>query len=119
MKTTALGIAYVVIAFLTFGHVYNSNYVPERDCGARPHSINEYDKYQAWENCRFGQPRPTTPLMAAFPATYAGAAWPLYWVGLAAIAVTAKPSVTMTREETVDEIAKAISELNAIFSGQE
>jgi hypothetical protein len=81
-------IAYVAVAFLTFGHVFNANYVPPRDCGARPSIVNQYENYETWYDCEFGEPRPTHAFTVGYPAFFIGAFWPAYWAGKAAIEVT-------------------------------
>jgi hypothetical protein len=79
--------AYAVCAVLTFGHVFNNNYTPPVDCGPRPHSAEKPELYEAWRYCTFDYDSVDT-FEAGFPAAYAGAAWPLYWAGRIAIAVT-------------------------------
>jgi hypothetical protein len=94
MNWTPCAIAvYVIAGFLTFGHVYNANYVPPQplvDCGKKPEVLGDgWDEY--WDCRRDNIDRKygaTPPFVAAIPAFYAAIAWPVYWGGKIAIKVT-------------------------------
>lgn len=88
----AIAIAvYVVVGFLTFGHVFNANYVeptPVEQCGAKPNILDDRPGWDKWYDCTHPDWRMHTTLGASFPAMLAGAAWPVYWGGKLAIKVT-------------------------------
>lgn len=92
----AIAIAvYVVAGFLTFGHVFNANYVaptPVIDCGDKPDVLKDYEGNRAWYDCERkridAKYSGTTYFEAAFPAVYAAIGWPVYWGGKLAIKVT-------------------------------
>lgn len=75
--------AYVIVGFLTFGHVYNG-VAPREDCGVRPNIIEEPDKWDRWYSCK----NPRANDLFGFDSFMAGAFWPVYWGGKAAIEVT-------------------------------
>jgi len=92
-KTTALLVTYALGVFLTFGHVFNANYIeptPKIDCGERPTSIDvNWNAY--WDCLRANidaEYSGTTRFQAGFPAAYAAIVWPIYWGGTIAIKVT-------------------------------
>jgi hypothetical protein len=84
---------YAIAAFLTFGYVFNENYVeptPVVDCGVVPKVMSgDWDAY--W-NCRKSNIEAigsgTTKFDAGFPAAYAAVLWPLYWGAHLGIKVT-------------------------------
>lgn len=78
--------AYIVVASLTYGTVFNDTYNPRPDCGARPDSVAHAEQYEIWYDCQFGDH--TDAFEAGLPAAYAAAFWPLYWAGRIGIAVT-------------------------------
>ncbi|TPJ86974.1 MULTISPECIES: hypothetical protein [unclassified Mesorhizobium] len=85
--------AYAIGAFLTFGHIFNQNYVeptPVVDCGQMPEVLGH--GWDAYWDCRqsniYAPGTGTSRFEAGFPAAYAAIAWPIYWGGHFAIKVT-------------------------------
>lgn len=90
MKTGLIVTAYAVGAFLTFGHVFNDNYVEPKstiECGAKPNILDDETGWSAWYDC-IHPPFSASKFGAAFPAVYAGLLWPAYWGAVGAIEVT-------------------------------
>lgn len=109
---TLLIAAYMVGAFLTFGHVFNANYEPPTQaapCGWKPDVIANPDGNRKWWDCRMEEvnSQRVDALDAGVLGTISAVAWPAYWAGRGAILVTA-PAPELS--ELADEINKALAE---------
>ena len=95
-NTLSFAIVYAAVGFLTFGHVFNANYVPptpptaQKECGDQPadYSSEYWDCLQFNITAKYSGDRGTPAFIAAYPAMIAGVGWPLYWGGKIAIEVT-------------------------------